>query len=428
MRVAIVTWGSRGDFQPYLALALAFARAGHDVRLAGWRRDDYAAAAAERGIPYTPLGAGHEQRVIADLARRPDFTFDAFRLLNVIVNDLLLPGLEQMYAECLPLADWADVVIGHSMQPAARMAADKLRRSFVSGTIDPSQVPSRYSPPGVLPNLGPRANRLLWRLLRPAFGGWLAGVNRVRHGAGLAPLRDPFDDGLFAPALNLVAASPRLLATPPDWPPRHVLTGYWFLEQPDYAPPSEVAAFVARMPRPVAIGFGSMPSVDGAALTRLLVDAAERAGVRAVLDPGWAGLGGDLPPTILDAAGVPHAWLFRHVGAVVHHGGAGTTAAAFRAGAPQVIVPHVFDQFYWARLARRLGVAPPPVARRALTPERLARAIRVAVGDSAMRERAARIGKALRGEEGAGTAVRLVEAHAANPRPGLPGSAAESPG
>jgi sterol 3beta-glucosyltransferase len=273
-------------------------------------------------------------------------------------------------------------------------------------------IPSRFRPPSPLPNLGSWSNRLLWRLGTAAMnGGWPREINRVRRRAGLAELVDPAGDGLYAPALNLVAASPRLTPPPPDWAPRHRVTGYWFLDPAPQAPPPAVAEFVCREPRPILISFGTMVATPRPDLVRLLSEAVASSGVRAVVELGGdGGAGADLPPTILPVDGsVPHAWLMPRVAAVVHHGGAGIAGATFRAGVPSVFVPHFFEQQLWAATAAKLGVAPPPIRRRDLTSARLARAISVAVGDQRLRGRAMELGAAVRREDGVGTAVRLVE-------------------
>lgn len=414
MKVAIATWGSRGDFQPYLALAQAFQRAGHEVRLGAWRRREYAEAAARHDIPFVPLGPDMDREVVNRIGGEVLGQGDPVRQVRLIIETLLLPGLEASFEDALPLGRWADVIVGHFLQPAARMVAERLGRPFVTGTVDPSQLATRCYPPGFLPNLGARANGALWRLAFAFLNaGTRDGINRARARLGLPPIADYYGDGFYSPALNLVAASRHVVAEPADWAPRHRLTGYWFVEGVPWTPPPAVADFVLRAPRPIAIGFGSMPSRDSAADTRLLIEAVRLSGVRAIVEPGWADLASaDLPPTMLRAAGVPHAWLLGRVAAVVHHGGAGTTAATFRAGVPSVIVPHVFDQFYWADRARRLGVAPRAVPRRKLTAARLGEAIARAVGDAAMRERAAALGAALRREDGAAVAVALVEEYA----------------
>ena len=253
-------------------------------------------------------------------------------------------------------------------------------------------------------------NRLAWWILaRYINAQWSPAINRVRTRMGLRPFRDLYRRDFFSPCLDLVGVSRHVAHRPPDWPRQTHVTGYWFLERPDWSPPPVLAAFLAAGPKPIAIGFGSMSTEDRVGLTRTVVEAARRTGERAVLQSGWAGLGAaDLSPSVFLAGDVPHDWLFPRVRAAVHHGGAGTTSAVFQAGVPSVFVPHIADQRMWAGIAGRLGVAPAPVLRPALTTERLARAI-VATRAPAMATRAARLGELIRGEDGVGEAVRLVE-------------------
>jgi vancomycin aglycone glucosyltransferase len=161
--------------------------------------------------------------------------------------------------------------------------------------------------------------------------------------------------------------------------------------------PEKLDAFLSAGEPPVYLGFGSMTDPDPAAATRLVLDAVQRAGVRAVLSAGWAGLGNaPLPDTVMVVGPVSHAALFRRVSAVVHHGGAGTTTTAARAGAPQILVPHVLDQFHWAERVRRLGLGPPALPRRKLRAEQLACAIGALRDNDLLVERAAELGSRLR--------------------------------
>ena len=413
MKVAVLTWGSRGDFQPYLALARGFARAGHQVRIGAPRTESFAGGAAEQGIPFTPLGPEPDPVALQDLVERIVRLRDPFAQSRLLFDEYGLPWLDQVYRECLELGSWSDLVVSHFFQLAGRMVAETLGRPWVSGTLAHAQVPSRYVAPHPLPDLGLTLNGLAWRL-GSLYGDavWGRAINRARRRVGLRPLSDYLRDGFYAD-LNLIGVSRQVAPSPPDWPPRHRVTGYWLLDRPDWSPPPELAAFVARDPKPVAIGFGSMSIADRAPLAALLARVAALSDVRLVLQSAFGQIDrAALPASIFLAGDVPHDWLFPRVAAVVHHGGAGTSAAAFRAGVPSVFVPHLVDQYSWAETARRLGVAPRPVPRRALSAERLARAIVQATRDGRMQARAARLGAAIRAEDGVGAAVRLVEEYA----------------
>jgi UDP:flavonoid glycosyltransferase YjiC (YdhE family) len=204
--------------------------------------------------------------------------------------------------------------------------------------------------------------------------------------------------------------SRHVLPKPSDWNDLQKVTGYWFLEQhQNWQPPDELTAFLEDTPKPVYVGFGSMVDLEADELTRLVVDAVEQAGTRAVLLGGWTDLGGDgLPDSIIKVDFVPHDWLFPRVAAVVHHGGAGTTAAGLRAGVPTVIVPFMADQPFWGYQVAKLGVGPKPIPRRKLSAGRLAAAIRQAAGDAGMQRKAIELGGKIREEEGVGNAVSLI--------------------
>jgi UDP:flavonoid glycosyltransferase YjiC (YdhE family) len=236
-------------------------------------------------------------------------------------------------------------------------------------------------------------------------------INHERAKQGLPPLRDPFSGDVQTADLALFPVS-RFVARPaPDWPARYHLTGYWFLDHDEgWEPDAALLNFLAAGPPPVVISLGSMLNEDPRGLTRLLARAVERAGCRAIIQQGWGDLGsGVLPPTVHATGYAPHRWLFSRAAAVVHHGGAGTSGAVFRAGVPSVVIPHIADQPLWAAVARSLGVAGPAVPHRQLTAERLSRALAATLANPRFARVAAALGERLRSEDGVGTARRLIE-------------------
>lgn len=192
------------------------------------------------------------------------------------------------------------------------------------------------------------------------------------------------------------------------------VTGYWFLDPPgNWQPPEDLLRFLENGPPPVYIGFGSMRLPDPQALTRLALQALEMSGQRGVLLEGWGALERlPAPEIVLFIREMPHAWLFPRTAAVVHHGGAGTTAAVLRSGVPGIITPFAGDQYAWAEQVRRLGVGP-PLGMKKLTAPKLAGAIRQAVGDPGLRARAAALGEQIRAEDGVSSAAALIERRAA---------------
>jgi UDP:flavonoid glycosyltransferase YjiC (YdhE family) len=209
----------------------------------------------------------------------------------------------------------------------------------------------------------------------------------------------------------LYGYSPAVIPKPPDWGEDTHVTGYWFLDPVEaWTPPAALVEFLEAGPPPVFVGFGSMSSRKPEETTALIVDALDRAGQRAILLSGWGGLeGARVPDTVFVVDAVPYSWLFPRVAAVVHHGGAGTTSAGLRAGVPSLVIPFFGDQPFWGRRVAALGVGPEPVPRRRLTAERLARALREAVTDEGMRQRAAELGARIRTEDGVGRAVAVLE-------------------
>ena len=208
---------------------------------------------------------------------------------------------------------------------------------------------------------------------------------------------------------TLYGYSPHVLPKPPDWGADVAVTGYWFLDSAEWTPDAGLAAFLAAGEAPVYVGFGSMPGVAPEILTRAVVAGLRRAGKRGLI----ATAGGALQREegLADMhfiAGAPHDRLFPLVQATMHHGGAGTTGAALRAGRPTAIVPFLGDQPFWARRIEALGVGPVALDKRRITEDDLADVFR-AMEAPAMRQRAAELGAAIRSERGVENAMDLIE-------------------
>jgi sterol 3beta-glucosyltransferase len=220
--------------------------------------------------------------------------------------------------------------------------------------------------------------------------------------------------GLFAAIRQsrtptLYGFSPTVLPKPPDWEAHVHVTGYWFLPPHAWQPPEALRRFLAAGPAPVYIGFGSIEDPSAASRTRMVLEALRHAGVRAIIASGWGGLQtSDAPDNILLIDEAPHDWLFARVAAAVHHGGAGTVAASLRAGIPTVVIPFHADQPYWGRRVHALGAGPPPIPVARLSATGLAQALRQALDDASMRQRAQAIGAAIRAEDGVASAVQVI--------------------
>jgi UDP:flavonoid glycosyltransferase YjiC (YdhE family) len=208
-----------------------------------------------------------------------------------------------------------------------------------------------------------------------------------------------------------------VLPKPHDWGDHLHITGYWFMEEATYQPQTELVRFLESGSRPVYIGFGSMLDQEATQTTRIVLEALDITGQRAILHGGWSELGHQaLPDTVLRVADIPHNWLFPRMAAVVHHGGAGTTAAGLRAGVPSVIVPYFGDQPFWARRVHQMGAGPTPIPRLKLTASKLAHALLEAMQDQNILQTSAKVGAEIQAENGVQNAVELINHYLEHPQ------------
>lgn len=409
MLVTILAPGSRGDVQPYVAIAKGLSAAGHGVRLVTTR--DHASLVREHGVELRQVdfdvrAALEEAEAAASL--EGGSVIASFRTLSGIAGRVARMTAEVARdaakgADVL-VAGFGGVFLGAAIAEATGVRLVQAYNVPISST---AAIPGALAPWLPLHRLGHAITRqVLWATARASAES----VRRELFGLGASPFLAPFDGPVLGAGPLLYGFPSAIVPRPSDWPDRAIVTGAWFLDEaPGFAPSPELAAFLAAGAPPVYVGFGSMSSKDPKASARLVLDAVMRTGRRAILHRGWGGLGpGDLPSNVIAIDSVPHAWLFPRTSAVVHHGGAGTTAAGLRAGVPSIVVPFHGDQPFWGDRVAAAGVGPKPIPRRALTVDRLAAAIDAATGDAAMRDRAAAIGRAVRAEDGVARAVEVI--------------------
>jgi len=350
MRIVLVSYGSRGDLEPLAALGLALKARGVDVHVCA--PPDLVGLMEEIGVGHSPVGGpvrALATGAIRGTARKP-------------LPDVAAELTASAYEAVLGAADNADLVLASGVVPvaaAARGVAEKLGVGFIGATYTPIFLPSRQHPPVPWPGqvIPPEvtANDQLWELNdRHVHGIFGPPINAFRESVGL-PAVDNVRDYIHTKR-PLLACDP--VIGPWLLPDDHevVQTGAWIRDDERLLPP-DLQGYLAAGDAPVYVGFGSMPLPAAEPIARVAIEAVRATGRRILLGSGWAGLAPiDDRDDCFVIGEVNQQELFRHVAAVVHHGGAGTTHTAARAGAPQVIVPQVADQPYWGRRVGDLGI------------------------------------------------------------------------
>jgi sterol 3beta-glucosyltransferase len=413
--IVILTIGTHGDVRPCIALGEGMQRGGHRVRIA--TSTNFRDLVRDAGLEFSPLTADFQALLDADRAIA-DQGMDLHAMARIF-RDRYAVWAENWVSEGLAACSDAGLLVGVSNSTLlAKALSEAIAVPFAIARLQPL-TPSGILPPMVLSGAGRKLPRLvslaahhllyqlIWSVMRPAIN------DIVRPQLRLCPY-PRWGPYLFSSQMHAVKVingfSRYVLPRPADWPDTSQIVGYWFLDEPCWQPPPELAEFLAGGPRPVYIGFGSMVSSHAGGFTDTVLQAVKRSGLRAVLATGWGGLDakeGFHDERVFFVRYAPHDYLFPRMAAAVHHGGAGTTAAAARAGIPSVIVPFYGDQPFWARCVACQGVAPPAMERKSLSAAGLASAIAQSQQPS-MVKAAAALGRAVRGEDGVAEALRWL--------------------
>jgi len=410
-----MAFGSRGDVQPYVALAQGLQRAGFDVRLIS--HENFAELARTAGVSFRPV-RGNVQDVAESpkmraLTERGNF-IELTREMAKAAQGTAIQWAEDGLAAC---AGVELIVTGVGGLFTGLGIAEKLNVALMQAYIFPFTPTSSFASvllPAIGPTLPPPLARashhitqqMLWQGVRVADNMARTQVWGLRT----APFFGPFNHPRLKQLPILYGISPSVIPKPADWNERIHMTGFWFLERAtDWQPPNDLVRFLNDGAPPIYIGFGSMSSRDPQATTELVLRALRQTNQRAIVASGWGGMRRDhLPTEVFMIESIPHTWLFPRMAAVVHHGGVGTTAAGLRAGVPSIVVPFFGDQPFWGQRVAALGVGPTPIPRKQLTTDKLAQAIQVALTDQTMRQHAASLGSQIRMEDGVGTAVSAI--------------------
>jgi UDP:flavonoid glycosyltransferase YjiC (YdhE family) len=366
-KIILATCGSRGDVQPMIAITLALKARGHEVWLIG--PPENTAWARGLGCPY--LGAGRDVSAFINTFDRPVSPHSGLSFVWFVLQEL---AWQLKYLP--PIIASADLVVGSSLMFGLSSAAEVLNIPYRYIAFSPQVVPSAYHPfPAIQTQImPPRLNRLTWTMagiLDKCSLSLL--INRYRKHRGLAPVSRAWDHILGHQPI--VANDREIAAIPPDARKKVIQTGYPHLDLPK-PPRPDLERFLENGEKPFYAGFGSMPPKGQEKAVPLLVQAAKSLGRRIIIKHA-----GKIAPAyhadkaVFFIKDYPHRVLFPRMAAVIHHGGAGTTATAAAAGVPQVIVPHILDQHYHGRRIFLSGLGPEPIPLPQLTRERLFQAL-----------------------------------------------------
>ena len=414
MKILINTFGSRGDIQPFIALGKGLQRAGHDVLIC--TAEGFRAFVEGHGLPYAHMDNAMYEMMQSQTGKAAMEGSKGVWALYKQVGPMIRRALDDEWTAAQ--AYQPDLIVHHPKSLGSYAIAEKLNLPLVLALPLPLYTPTRAYPVPMFGGnlwLGGWFNRMSYSLLRLANVAYAKQINDFRTTVLGLPAQSRFADSLRradgAPVPVLYPYSPHVLPVPPDYPPHVHVTGDRFLDQAsDWQPPTALVDFLQAGPPPVYVGFGSMSGTRGEARAQMVVDALTQAGQRGVLVSGWGGLeAATLPANILMLPDLPHDSLFPRMAAVVHHGGAGTTAAGLRAGKPTLICPFIADQPFWGRVIHDLGVGPAPIPQKQLTTAKLAAAMHTLTRDAPMQQRAADLGAKIREESGVANAIRVLE-------------------
>ncbi|MBZ0297475.1 MAG: glycosyltransferase, partial [Anaerolineae bacterium] len=372
MNIFIVTLGSRGDVQPYVALGKGLKAAGHTVTVC-------TSASFEPFITSHGLHYGYMNNELLDLmdsAEGREAMEEAVGILGSLktMAKLAKEGNRinrQLLKEAWEAAQLAnpELIIFHPKAFSGPQLAEKFGVPAIMAVMQPMIVPTVETPPIGIPilKLGGWYNKLGYSLISMGYNAYRGMINTFREeslGIGKLPRsQNALKEVAGQPIPVLHAFSRYVLPRPADWPDYAHVTGYWFLDQSNaWEPSNELLAFLDAGAPPVYVGFGSMAGKNPQRLAEIVIDALQQAGVRGIIATGWGGLEtSDLPETIFKLDQAPHDWLFPRMSAVVHHGGAGTTAAGLRAGRPTIICTFIADQPFWGQRVHALGAGSKPI-------------------------------------------------------------------
>ena len=409
MRLTMISIGSTGDVRPYVILGQELSRRGHTVRIAAF--SPFEKMVNDAGLAFYPL-AGDVVKFMASIMKPGTNGINYLQRVQNAIKEVAGPLLQNMQSAC----DGAEAIVTTFFGSSMYSIAEKNNVPCIQTQYYPMDYNDAVpisSAPGL--KAGKAWNKMTYKvgyllinsLERRYLTGWRKEQGmRVRK---IRPKPDYTVNGHQIPVLY--AVSPLLMQRPTYWNEHIHMTGFWMENStPNFTPDPALEAFLSAGEKPVYIGFGSMVSGDMGKTLSIVLEAVEASGVRAILQKGWGG--SDISThssRVYVADYLPHDWLFEQVAAVVHHGGAGTTAAGLKAGKPTLVIPFGGDQPFWGMRVRALGLGPKPIRREFLTAEKLTKALINLTQTKSYCVAAKELGMRLREENGTKIAADIIE-------------------
>ncbi len=405
MKFTVVTYGTEGDTRPLAALCRGLIAAEHSVHLFADRST--LPCAVEQQVPATALAGDMKASIGPDgamskLMKEGGDVTEVAKAVARIANENTAAWMKTVIEDA---ADSDAVLFSGLASYLGLSVGEKLNVPAIGLGLFPISPTCEFPSPFVhahwLPNWANRfshraVNALLWQLFKKKLN------EARREVCQQAPRKDMWQQ--YPP---LYGISSHLVPQPRDWPEIWRICGEWHAMDPEWTPPEALSGFLDAGEPPIYIGFGSMAGFNKSALLSTII--AATAGRRVLFYPGWSGIDpAGLPENFAVVGPTPHDWLFPRVAMVIHHGGAGTTHTACRAGVPSIVIPFAADQFFWAKRLEGIGVAPPALSHTRIHAGALAEMIAFAERPE-VRRRAADLGGRMRQDSGIERTVRAIE-------------------
>ncbi|XP_058101283.1 sterol 3-beta-glucosyltransferase UGT80A2-like isoform X2 [Magnolia sinica] len=417
LQIAMLIVGTRGDVQPFVAIGKRLQDHGHRVRLA--THSNFKEFVLAAGLEFYPLGG--DPKVLAEymvknkgfLPSVPSEISIQRKQLKEIIHSLL-PACKNPDVES-GIRFKAEAIIANPPAYGHTHVAEALKVPlhifFTMPWTSTSEFPhplSRVKQPAAYRLSYQIVDSLIWLGIRDIINDFRKKKLKLRPITYLSGARDSGSD---VPTGYLW--SPHLVPKPKDWGPKIDVVGFCFLDlASNYEPPKSLVNWLEAGKKPIYIGFGSLPVEEPEKMTKIIIKALEITGQRGIINKGWGGLGisAESKESVYLLDNCPHDWLFLHCMAVVHHGGAGTTAAGLKAACPTTVVPFFGDQPFWGEQVHARGVGPPPIPVDQFSLEKLVDAINFML-DPKVKERAVELANAMSSEDGVTGAVQAFFKH-----------------